>query len=308
LAYIKQLKPGANADTYDISALKVRSFATIGSSSTTHDIALKNFFDDNKTNIPRNELIHFYDSSSGNGSATFGYFLSGYNDSPYGGFLSCHYNTLYYIGISNGTYTQWQLVKNDGGTWGISISGTAAKATADGSGNTITSTYVKKAGDTMTGQLYLNYEQDVGLNQNGSLIIGNKAGSNIAIDSNEIEARNNGAASTLYLNADGGNVSIGNYTYGYALSTPSFICQSWVRTKGSTGWYNEDYGGGWYMEDNTWIRNYGSKRIYLNAECVVGGNAPYGSFRAVAGNFGSFFRNDGADTYILLTASGDVYG
>ena len=40
LAYIKQLKPGANADTYDISALKVRSFATIGSSSTDHAMAL----------------------------------------------------------------------------------------------------------------------------------------------------------------------------------------------------------------------------------------------------------------------------
>ena len=42
---------------------------------------------------------------------------------------------------------------NASGTWGISISGTAAKATADASGNTITSTYIKKAGDTMTGAL-----------------------------------------------------------------------------------------------------------------------------------------------------------
>jgi len=34
-----------------------------------------------------------------------------------------------------------------------------------------------------------------------------------------------------------------------------------------------------------------------------------GQFRAVAGNFGSFIRNDGTDTYIpLLTASGDQYG
>lgn len=94
----------------------------------------------------------------------------------------------------------------------------------------------------------------------------------------------------------------------YALNAASFICDSWVRTVGQTGWYNETYGGGWYMVDDTWIRNFNNKRIYLNAECVVGGNAPYGSFRAVAGNFGAFFRNDGADTYILLTASGDVYG
>jgi hypothetical protein len=31
-------------------------------------------------------------------------------------------------------------------------------------------------------------------------------------------------------------------------------------------------------------------------------------FRMVQGNYGSFFRNDGADTYLLLTASADQYG
>lgn len=64
-------------------------------------------------------------------------------------------------GTSGQTYTfpstSKTLVATDGtgasGTWGISISGTAAQATADASGNTITSTYVKKAGDTMTGAL-----------------------------------------------------------------------------------------------------------------------------------------------------------
>jgi len=62
----------------------------------------------------------------------------------------------------------------------------------------------------MTGQLHINFEQDVGLNQNGSLIIGNKAGENIGIDSNEIMARNNSVASTLYLNNEGGIVQMGS--------------------------------------------------------------------------------------------------
>jgi hypothetical protein len=44
----------------------------------------------------------------------------------------------------------------------------------------------------------------------GSLSIGNPAGSNIGIDGNEIMARNGSSASTLYLNANGGDVSIGN--------------------------------------------------------------------------------------------------
>lgn len=33
-----------------------------------------------------------------------------------------------------------------------------------------------------------------------------------------------------------------------------------------------------------------------------------GQFRMIAGNYGAFFRNDGANTYLLLTASGDQYG
>lgn len=62
-----------------------------------------------------------------------------------------------------------------------------------------------------------------------------------------------------------GKLKIGTGTNSYALNAASFICDSWVRTKGATGWYNETYGGGWYMEDSTWIRSYGSKNIYQNA-------------------------------------------
>ena len=61
--------------------------------------------------------------------------------------------------LSSGNYTSYTVTKTGSGasgTWGISITGnaaTATKATQDGSGNTITSTYVKKAGDTMSGKL-----------------------------------------------------------------------------------------------------------------------------------------------------------
>ena len=34
----------------------------------------------------------------------------------------------------------------------------------------------------------------------------------------------------------------------------------------------------------------------------------YGNFRAISGNYGTFFRNDGTDFYYLITASGDQYG
>lgn len=59
---------------------------------------------------------------------------------------------------------------------------------------------------------------------------------------------------------------VGGYNHtGYALSTSSFICQSWIRTTGATGWYNESYGGGIYMEDSTWVRTYNNKNFYCSA-------------------------------------------
>jgi hypothetical protein len=55
--------------------------------NNTHAGALKKYFDENKTTVPRDCLIDFYSSAHSNGSAVFGYFLSGYNDTPYGGFF-----------------------------------------------------------------------------------------------------------------------------------------------------------------------------------------------------------------------------
>jgi len=49
---------------------------------------------------------------------------------------------------------------------------------------------------------------DSGLGSGGYLVTGETNATNISIDNNEIMARNNGAASTLFLNNDGGDVSI----------------------------------------------------------------------------------------------------
>lgn len=61
-----------------------------------------------------------------------------------------------------------------------------------------------------------------------------------------------------------GKVLVGTATSSYALNCASFICDSWIRTKSATGWYNETYGGGWYMQNNAYIENYGSKRIKIS--------------------------------------------
>lgn len=79
---------------------------------SSHAVALKSYFDANKSTTPRNSLVNLYSAANNNGAQAMGYFLNGYDSAPYGGFFVAHYNTPYYVGISSGTYTQWELSKN----------------------------------------------------------------------------------------------------------------------------------------------------------------------------------------------------
>lgn len=109
----------------------------------------------------------------------------------------------------------------------------------------------------------------------------------------------------------------------YALSTASFICNSWIRTNGATGWYNEDYGGGWYMTDATWIRNYNSKPIYLSVSTypslvcnaqggseanirfeIAGANKGYTGYKT---GYGTFLWNSTAAKYVYIADNGYFY-
>lgn len=87
----------------------------------------------------------------------------------------------------------------------------------------------------------------------------------------------------LYLNAyDAGNVVIrtnntdrvrieknsGDLYITGAITSPEGRLRDngggWVRTYGNTGWYNGTHGGGWYMNDSTWIKSYNNKDVLIN--------------------------------------------
>ena len=59
----------------------------------------------------------------------------------------------------------------------------------------------------------------------------------------------------------GVNVNGGSNVY---LKLPSSIqCSDWFRSTGNSGWYHQNYGGGIYMQDSSWVRVFGGKRFYV---------------------------------------------
>ena len=91
----------------------------------------------------------------------------------------------------------------------------ASKAvTANSSGN------ITSAGKITSLRLRLTGSSDVSLSSTDHAFqIGSNSGVNIAMDGNELMARNNGSASTLHLNANGGTVKLGDQaTAGLTLS------------------------------------------------------------------------------------------
>ena len=110
--------------------------------------------------------------------------------------------------LDSNNYTSYTVTKTGSGasgTWAIDISGnaaTATKATQDGSGNVITSTYVTKDGDTMTGNLTIS-------NTSPSLIINNTG---TGTSSLELKRSGNNAADWKFLNNSGNFYIQNNYT------------------------------------------------------------------------------------------------
>ena len=116
-------------------------------------------------------------------------------------------------------------------------------------------------------------------------------------------------------------IKVGSYTNdSYALTTDSFICKSWIRTTDATGWYNETYGGGWYMTDTSYVRSYNSKGVVIGNNLYIGTTAgggtglslysttaptTYGIHMSTTGNYGKHgdVQSDWA-TYFNMNAVG----
>lgn len=61
----------------------------------------------------------------------------------------------------------------------------------------------------------------------------------------------------------GAGVSVNGSANVYLKLPNSIQCSDWFRSTGNSGWYHQNYGGGIYMQDSTYVRVYGGKRFYV---------------------------------------------
>lgn len=64
----------------------------------------------------------------------------------------------------------------------------------------------------------------------------------------------------------GAGVSVNGSANVYLKLPSSIQCSDWFRSTGNSGWYHQNYGGGIYMEDSNFIRNFGSKRLRIQTD------------------------------------------
>lgn len=86
----------------------------------------------------------------------------------------------------------------------------------------------------------------------------------------------------------GDGISVNGSSNVYLKLPDSIQCGGWFRSTGNSGWYHQDYGGGIYMQDSTYVRVYGGKRFYVeNAE-----NTNFSTNTAISTDGGIYAKNN----------------
>ena len=86
----------------------------------------------------------------------------------------------------------------------------------------------------------------------------------------------------------GAGVSVNGSANVYLKLPNSIQCSDWFRSTGHSGWYHQDYGGGIYMQDSTYVRVYGGKRFYVgNTE-----NTNFSTNTAISTDGGIYAKNN----------------
>lgn len=186
---------------------------------------------------------------------------------------------------SKATTSMIRFINNESNADGNGISIGGGGFTVIGSGESATNlveTWLKPSADTE--QLYLTSDKDIVLYSNISASnVTNKLGlqlTGLTLQPLVDKKGSLGASDHRWLNSyfynnqtDYGYITtelkVGTYNeidsdkVSYHFATQGLISNDWLRTRNQTGWYNQTYGGGWYMTDAQWVRNY-QKRVFIS--------------------------------------------
>ena len=100
----------------------------------------------------------------------------------------------------------------------------------------------------------------------------------------------------------GAGVNVNGSANVYLKLPNSIQCSDWFRSTGNSGWYHQNYGGGIYMEDSNFIRNFGGKRLLIKTDTyetlrLVRSSGSGGSSIAFYNNGGTFRGQLGVNAY-----------
>ncbi len=86
----------------------------------------------------------------------------------------------------------------------------------------------------------------------------------------------------------GAGVNVNGSSNVYLKLPSSIQCSDWFRSTGNSGWYHQNYGGGIYMQDSSWVRVFGGKRFYVsNAD-----NSDFSSNTAISTEGGIYAKKN----------------
>jgi hypothetical protein len=130
----------------------------------------------------------------------------------------------------------------------------------------------------------------------------------------------NGSNPALSLNSSGGQLAVATSAGSY--STSAAVNDVVLRNNAASGNIILQQGAGaaqLFLQGSTGNIGLGGNvsptykldvtgTVRTSQEFIATLGSAFGQLRMISGNYGSFFRNDGASTYFMLTASGDQYG
>lgn len=79
-----------------------------------------------------------------------------------------------------------------------------------------------------------------------------------------------------FYSGSGSMYNAGSISTSNDVSASTMYTSNWFRSTGASGWYNETYGGGMWMNDSTWVETYNGKRLWASGDMVAAqGSANY---------------------------------